>query len=109
MTTNLLTLIATSRLPMVFHRPEEIDQVRILQAAGLVIAIVPAPSDPLVMGGVPTAAQVLAMTEKGRYEAESLGACRENPAMTRWKNILPAIKAKITGRNSENGPTDRTG
>lgn len=107
MTANLLTLIATSRLPMTFHRTEEIDQVRILQAAGLVIALVPAPSDPLVMGGVPTAAQVLAITEKGQEEAGSLGGCHVDSAVARWKEILPTIRAKFAGRGSRLRSTDR--
>lgn len=106
MTTNLLTLIATSRLPMTFHRADEIDQVRILQAAGLVIALVPAPSDPLVMAGEPTGAQVLAITQKGREEAGSLGACRVDPAVARWREILPALRAKFAGRTSQVRSTD---
>ena len=51
------------------HRlPEEIDKVRILRAAGLVIAFVPDPGEPFTLGGPERAAQVLAITEKGLEE-----------------------------------------
>jgi len=42
---NLLQQIATSRLPMPIYRNEELDQLRILRAAGLVVAGLPDPSD----------------------------------------------------------------
>ncbi|WP_395347286.1 hypothetical protein [Variovorax sp. UC122_21] len=45
MTMNLLQQIAASRLPMPIYRNEEIDQLRILRAAGLVVAVLPDPSD----------------------------------------------------------------
>ena len=56
MTMNLLKQIAGSRLPVTFYRSEDIDQVRILRAAGLVVALVPSPSDPLSMSGAAAAA-----------------------------------------------------
>lgn len=68
MSMDLLKQIAASRLPMSFRTPKEIDEVRILRQAGLVIAFVPAPADPLKLSGVEPAAQVLAITEKGREE-----------------------------------------
>jgi hypothetical protein len=66
MTMDLLRQIATSRLPISFYRTEDIDQVRILRAAGLVVALVPAPSEPLTLSGGSSAAQVLSVTQKGR-------------------------------------------
>jgi hypothetical protein len=68
MTMNLLRQIAGSRLPVTFYRTEDIDGVRLLRAAGLVVALVPSPSDPLALSGEPSAAQVLAITQKGREE-----------------------------------------
>lgn len=70
MTMNLLRQIAGSRLPVSFHRREEIDSVRVLRAAGLVIALVPAPSDALALSGSRPAAQVLAITEGARRALE---------------------------------------
>lgn len=95
MTTTLLARIATARLPMTFRRAEEIDQVRILQAAGLVIALVPAPGDPLVVDGTPTAAQVLAMTQKGRDEVAAQAGFRDNAALPRWRTLLPRLRERI--------------
>jgi hypothetical protein len=69
---DLLRQIASSRLPMSFHRTEDIDKVRVLRAAGLVIALIPAPSDPVGLAGEPTAAQVLAVTQKGLEELSKL-------------------------------------
>jgi hypothetical protein len=46
MTMNLLRQIAGSRLPVSFYRSEDIDGVRVLRAAGLVVALVPSSSDP---------------------------------------------------------------
>lgn len=43
MAMNLLVQIAGSRLPVTFYRNEDIDRVRVLRAAGLVIALVPSP------------------------------------------------------------------
>jgi hypothetical protein len=68
MSMDLLKQIAASRLPVSFRTPKEIDGVRILRQAGLVIAFVPAPSDPLKLSGAEPTAQVLAITEKGREE-----------------------------------------
>jgi hypothetical protein len=49
MTMNLLKEIAASRLPISFHRADDIEQVRFLRDAGLVVALVPAPADPLAL------------------------------------------------------------
>lgn len=68
MSIDLLRLIASSPLPMSFRSPEEIDKVRILRMAGLVIAFVPTSSDPCLMTGPEKSAKVLALTQKGREE-----------------------------------------
>ena len=65
---DLLKQIAASRLPVSFRTPKEIDEVRILRQAGLVIALIPAPADPLKLACSEPSAQVLAITEKGREE-----------------------------------------
>lgn len=66
MTHELLRHIASSRLPLSFYRKEDIDRVRTLRDQGLVIALIPAPADPLSMSGPAEAAQVLALTQEGR-------------------------------------------
>lgn len=71
MSMDLLRQIASSRLPLTFHHPDDIDRVRLLRAAGLVIAMIPAPSDPLKLSGPADAAQVLAVTQKGLEELAS--------------------------------------
>lgn len=68
MALDLLREIASSSLPKSFSSPEDIDQVRILRAAGLVIAFVPAQADLQSSAGPEHAAQVLAVTDKGRQE-----------------------------------------
>lgn len=90
MTMNLLMQIAGSRLPVSFHRTEDIDRVRVLRAAGLVIALVPSPSDPLSLSGSPAAAQVLAITEKGREELAKFSYPQSPPP--RWRFRMPRIK-----------------
>jgi hypothetical protein len=95
MTMNLLRQIAGSRLPVSFHRREEIDRVRVLRAAGLVIALVPAPSDALALSGSRPAAQVLAITQKGRDELSKFEDPNLNPS--RWRLRMPKIKAAPSG------------
>ncbi|KIQ35266.1 hypothetical protein RT97_04975 [Variovorax paradoxus] len=92
MTMNLLKQIAGSRLPVTFYRTEDIDQVRVLRAAGLVVALVPSPSSPLSLSGSPTAAQVLAITQKGREELAQINHYPE-PRPPRWRHRLPRITA----------------
>jgi hypothetical protein len=91
MTMNLLKQIAGSRLPATFYRTEDIDQVRLLRAAGLVIALVPSPSDPVSLSGSPSAAQVLAITQKGREELAKFGYPESRPP--RWRFRMPRIKS----------------
>lgn len=98
MTMNLLRQIAGSRLPVSFYRSEDIDGVRVLRAAGLVVALVPSPSDPLALSGSRPAAQVLAITQKGREELAKLGYADSRPP--RWRLRMPKIKAATFGRHT---------
>ncbi|MDH6594975.1 hypothetical protein M2165_004864 [Variovorax sp. TBS-050B] len=88
----LLKQIAASRLPVSFRTPKEIDEIRILRQAGLVIAFVPAPADPLKLAGAEPAAQVLAITEKGREELARIHYPGELPRPRSrgagWKGLL---------------------
>ncbi|MDM0032210.1 hypothetical protein QTI33_08695 [Variovorax sp. J22P271] len=70
MAIDLLREIASSPLPKSFRSLDEIDQVRLLRAAGLVIAFVPARAGPESLAGPEHIAQVLAVTDKGRQELE---------------------------------------
>lgn len=92
MTMNLLRQIASSRLPMSLYRSEDIDQVRALRSAGLVVALVPAPTDPLALSGAATAAQVLAVTQKGREELAKFSYPESRPP--RWRNRMPRITTR---------------
>lgn len=92
MTMNLLRQIATSRLPISFYRTEDIDQVRILRAAGLVVALIPAPSNPLTLSGDGMAAQVLAVTQKGREELAKFNYPEAKPPL--WRKRMPRIFTK---------------
>jgi hypothetical protein len=93
---DLLKQIAASRLPMSFRTPKEIDEVRILRQAGLVIAFVPAPADPLTLSGAEPAAQVLAVTEKGREELARIhypGELPRGPSQRAgWKDLLAGAR-----------------
>jgi hypothetical protein len=92
MTMNLLRQIASSRLPMLLYRSEDIDQVRILRAAGLVVALVPTPSAPRAGPSSAAAAQVLAITQKGREELAKFGYPESPPP--RWRSRSPRITAR---------------
>lgn len=92
MTMNLLRQIATSRLPISFYRTEDIDQVRILRAAGLIVALIPAPSHPLKLSGDGLAAQVLAVTQKGREELATFDCPEAHTPL--WRKHMPRIFTK---------------
>jgi hypothetical protein len=68
MAMDLLRQLAGSSLPATFRTPVEIDKIKLLRAAGLVIALTPASSGALTLPGTGDAAQVLAITERGREE-----------------------------------------
>ena len=92
MAMNLLKQIAGSRLPVSFYRTEDIDQVRLLSAAGLVVALVPAPSNSLRLSGSASAAQVLAITQKGREELAKFSYPESRPA--RWRQRSSRLFAR---------------
>jgi hypothetical protein len=66
MAMDLLRELAAVSLPATFRTSVEVDKIKLLRAAGLVIALPPASS--LSLPGSDDAAQVLAITEKGREE-----------------------------------------
>jgi hypothetical protein len=105
MTMNLLKQIAGSRLPATFYRAEDIDRVRVLRAAGLVVALVPSPSNPRSLSGAPSAAQVLAVTQKGREELAKFDYPESRPP--RWRSRASWITA--WRRSNTNGPPQSTG
>jgi len=112
---DLLKQIAASRLPMSFRTPKEIDEVRILRQAGLVIALIPAPADPLKLSGGEPAVQVLAITEKGReelgrirYPGELPQAKRRHPGLKNWlgdKRFGHALQQVLPARGHDSHST----
>jgi hypothetical protein len=95
MAMDMLRQLAGSPLPATFRTPAEIDQVKLLRAAGLVIALTPASSNPPTPSGIGDAAQVLAITEKGREELARFSLPGDLPPMPRarapwWKTMLGA-------------------
>ena len=99
MAMDMLRQLAGSPLPATFRTRAEIDQIKLLRAAGLVIALTPAPSDPLTLSGTSDAAQVLAITEKGREELARYGYPGDVPMShvqshsppKGWKSRLDAV------------------
>ncbi|MDQ0085206.1 hypothetical protein J2W35_005585 [Variovorax boronicumulans] len=92
MTMNLLKEIAASRLPISFHRADDIEQVRFLRDAGLVVALVPAPADPLALARRGHAAQVLAITQKRRELLAQFNMPSASPL--RWRQQMPRLSAR---------------
>lgn len=102
MTMDLLKQIATSRLPISFYRAEDIDKIRILRAAGLIVALVPAPSDCLALSGGAGAAQVLAVTQKGREELTHFNY--PEGRQPRWRMRMPRI---VTRHRNTGAPSSQ--
>jgi hypothetical protein len=95
MAMDMLRQLAGSPLPAMFRTPTEIDQIKLLRAAGLVIALTPASSDPQTPSGNGDAAQVFAITDKGREELDRFCFPSDLPPMPRarapwWKTMLRA-------------------
>ncbi len=87
MAMDLLRQLAGSSLPATFRTPAEIDKIKLLRAAGLVIALTPASPSALTLSGTADAAQVLAITEKGREELARFslpGDTPIRPSRTSW-------------------------
>ncbi len=101
MAMDMLKQLSRSALPATFRTPAEIDQIRLLRAAGLVVAFTPTTSDPLALSGPPDAAQVFAITEKGRAELERISLPEAGQApwgahASGWRSKLPhAIRARL--------------
>ena len=83
MAMDMLRQLAGSPLPATFRTAAEIDQIKLLRAAGLVIALTPAASEPPTLSGRSDAAQVLAITEKGREELAKCTLPGDTPATAR--------------------------
>jgi len=73
MAMDLLKQLAASPLPAYLHSPEDIDKLRLLQAAGLVQAIVPADLGQATPDGAWRGARVAAITPKGREALQEAG------------------------------------
>lgn len=100
MAMNLLRQIAGSRLPVPFYRQEDIDGVRVLRAAGLVVALVRSASE---ANGTLAEAQVLAITQKGREELAKVGYPEQHAP--RWRFRMPPIKTvAFTPRTGKPSP-----
>ncbi|MGJ7512461.1 hypothetical protein [Variovorax sp. GT1P44] len=89
----LLHVIASSHLPMSFNRTEDIEKVRILRAAGLVIAFVPGAGDPFVMCGPERAAQVVAITQRGREELIRVQYPEPAPSVPVWPSPAQFLRS----------------
>ena len=90
MAMDMLRRLAASPLPANFHAAEEIDKVKLLRAAGLVIARSPPAAN---SSGTADSAQVLAITAKGREELARFDLpCRSGTftpeAANSWKSRL---------------------
>ena len=90
MAMDLLKKLAASKLPLTLTGKEEIDQIKLFRAAGLVIALTPSSTD---RSGAATAAQVLTITEKGLEELSrfSYPVRRGSPG----RSPLSQLKAKL--------------
>lgn len=97
MAMDMLRQLAASPLPATFRTSEEIDQIKLLRAAGLVIALTPAPLSSLrTLSGTTDAAQVLAITQKGREELARISLPGDLPPIPRsasswWKTKLNTV------------------
>lgn len=102
---HLLAKIATSRLPMALNSDEDIDKVRILRSAGLVIALVPPPIDTTAWSGPDRSAQVIALTQKGREELQDPGEGGTASTPTKPSGmghfVRNAAKRAVQGLNRE--------
>src|SRR4030095_5639706 len=96
MAMDMLRQLAASPLPATFRMPAEIDQIKLLRAAGLVIALTPAPSNALTLSGTGDAAQMLAITEKGREELAKFSFPGDAPPVQ--PSRVPWWKAKLNAK-----------
>ena len=103
MAMNLLQQLAASQLPVTLTSPLEVDQIRILRAAGLVIALTPAPTDPLALSGGGPMAQVLAVTKKGLEELGkfSYPAAQSPPGRPPLGQLTAKLFGAVDRRNEQ--------
>jgi len=95
MAMDMLRRIAASPLPAHFNTAEEIDKIKLLRAAGLVIALTP-PENASGPAGPSDSTQVLAITAKGREELARFELpCRSEEvsaaAANSWKARLGTV------------------
>ncbi|MEQ6434466.1 hypothetical protein V8Z74_05345 [Comamonas sp. w2-DMI] len=102
MTTELLRRIARSRLPLTLSSREEVEAVRQLRKQGLVLALVPAPSDPVNLSGTATAAQVLAITPEGLDRLASAPASQPH-RMALPPGWIPWLRTEGSGYRHQAG------
>ncbi|RZL93397.1 MAG: hypothetical protein EOP82_07440 [Variovorax sp.] len=96
MAMDMLKRLAGCPLPATFRGAAEIDQIKLLRGAGLVIALTPPSSDSNGGVGDADAAQVLAITDQGREELARFSLPGDVPviyprAMSRWRSRLDAL------------------
>ena len=95
MAMDMLRQLAASPLPATFRTAAEIDQIKLLRAAGLVIALTPAPSESSTHSGPSDTAQVFAITEQGRQELARYALPGDMPAphapSSWWRSKLNAV------------------
>jgi hypothetical protein len=96
MAMDMLRRLANSPLPATFHASEEVDQIMVLRAAGLLIALTPAPPGPSLGADDGDTAQVIALTQKGRDELAKFFLPGDDPAQSGspsfWRAKLNPLK-----------------
>lgn len=100
MAMDLLNQLSHSPLPAVFRTPAEVDKVKLLRAAGLVIALTPSNAQAFGAGAdsAPTdAVQVLAITAKGHEELAKFAFPGEVPPAPPHPGRIARWKAKLNG------------
>ncbi|MBS0343845.1 MAG: hypothetical protein JSS56_25355 [Proteobacteria bacterium] len=95
MAIDMLRQLARLPLPATFHTAAEVDKIKVLRAAGLVIALTPDPSSP------GATAKVLAVTEKGLEELADAALSRTQIRAARMSWWKAKFNATVTpGRPS---------
>ena len=102
MTMHLLQQIAGSRLPATFYRQDDIDGVRVLRDAGLVVALFMTSTSLRSGSRTPPAAQVLAVTQKGREELARFSYPTAPSPL--WRGRMPRIKPRLKASRLPGAP-----
>ena len=87
MSLDLLKQIAATPLPASFHSPRDVDAIKILRKAGLVIALVDAPPE--------LGAKVLAITAEGRDELLRLHYPESPQSPNGRIQVLPRVAQRM--------------